>query len=496
MTQNVPLQSLVLAPENPRKEVFAETLSELSKSIRAVGVLQNLVAYREGERYFVVGGGRRLRALEGLLHEGAISPDYPVPIRVMPREEALEAAIVENLQREDMSPAEEVEAVARLVDLVGLAEAARRTGKSQHYLRLRHQIHHRLAAEVKPLLLQGQLTWGQAEALCQVDPETQVEFVRAYTTRWAPHVLYSYLDQAIDPLFSLEEYAQAGGTVVYDLEGQPHLSDLRLAQKLQIKAIARVAEELGLPVVEETSYQRMFRIWRRPDNLLEHLRDQIGYIQERGYKVVGLTYYHNTLALVVESEETEQVQQTSTSDQKPEKTSPTISEPTRNRFWLAAEVSQAYRFAQAADVRQAMAFFVLLLIDPFAYRSPRWRWLVEGYSYNLSSGETREGWNPLLARIKEITGEKPTLQSLVENPRLEEAFCLVAGMGLGQAEQAVALTGLVNEKTLKGLPTAYLNRVLEENGLQAAKTKKEAVERIKSLPFETELSLKDAEKTS
>lgn len=88
------------------------------------------------------------------------------------------------------------------------------------------------------------------------------------------------------------------------------------------------------------------------------------------------------------------------------------------------------------------------------------------------------------------------MQSLVENPRLEEAFCLVAGMGLGQAEQAVALTGLVNEKTLKGLPTAYLNRVLEENGLQAAKTKKEAVERIKSLPFETELSLKDAEKTS
>jgi len=48
----------------------------------------------------------------------------------MPREEALEAALVENLQREDMSPAEEVEAVAKLVDLVGLAEAARRTGKS------------------------------------------------------------------------------------------------------------------------------------------------------------------------------------------------------------------------------------------------------------------------------------------------------------------------------------------------------------------------------
>jgi hypothetical protein len=309
-------------------------------------------------------------------------------------------------------------------------------------------------------------------------------------------MLYLYLDQAIDPLFSLEEYTQAGGTVVYDLEGEPHLSDLKLAQKLQIKAVARIAEELGLPVVEETSYQRLFRIWRRPDNLLEHLQDRIRYLQERGYKVVGLSYDRNTLALVVESEEIEQVQQTSTSDQKPEKTSPAISEPTRNRFWLAAEVSQAYRFAQAADLRQAMAFFVLLLIDPFAYRSPRWHWMMEGYSYNLSSGETREGWNPLLARIKEIAGEKPTLQSLVENPRLEEAFCLAAGMGLGRAEKAVALAGLVNEKTLKGLPTAYLNRVLEENGLQAAKTKKEAIERIRSLPLETELSLEEAEKTS
>ena len=494
MLQNVPVKSLVLAPENPRKEVSAETLGELSESIRAVGVLQNLVAYREDERYFVVGGGRRLRALEALLQEGAITPDYPVPVRVMPREEALEIALVENLQREDMSPAEEVEAVAKLVDLVGLAEAARRTGKSPSYLRLRHQIHHRLADKIKPLLLQGELTWGQAEALCQVDPETQVEFVKTYRTHWSPSALYAYLDRAIDPLFSLEEYAQAGGTVAYDLDGKPHLSDLKLARQLQIRAVARIAEALDLPVVEKSSYQRLARIWHRPDNLVEYLQEQIERLQESGHKVVGLSYDH-TLALVVGSEEAEQPQ-APTSSEKPEKNKPAISEPTRHRFRLAAEVAQAYRFAQAADVRKAMAFFVLLMIDPFAYRTPRWRWTADNHVYSLSNEEAREAWEPLLAKLREIAGEEPTLESLAENPRLEEAFCLVAGMGLGRAEKAVALAGLLNEKTLKGLPTAYLNRVLEKNGLQAAKTKKEAIERIRSLPFETELSLEEAEKTS
>jgi len=53
------------------------------------------------------------------------------------------------------------------------------------------------------MLLQGALTWGQAEAL-----------------------------------FSLEEYTQAGGTVIYDLNGNPHLSDMKLAQQLQIKGAA------------------------------------------------------------------------------------------------------------------------------------------------------------------------------------------------------------------------------------------------------------------
>ena len=495
MLQNVPIKSLVLAPENPRKEVSAQTLGELSESIRAVGVLQNLVAYREDERYFVVGGGRRLRALEALLREGAITPDYPVPVRVMPREEALEIALVENLQREDMSPAEEIEAVARLVDLVGLAEAARRTGKSQSYLRLRHQIHHRLADQVKDLLLQGALTWGQAEALCQVDPETQVEFIGIYRTSWSPQALYNYLDRAIEPLFTLEEYTQAGGTVAYDLKGEPHLSDLHQAQQLQIKAVARIAEALDLPVVEESSYQRLARIWRRPDNLVEYLQEQIERLQENGHKVVGLSYYHNTLALVVESEEVEQ-SQAPTSSEKPERNKPAIPEPTRHRFRLAAEVAQAYRFAQAADVRKAMAFFVLLVVNPLAYRTPRWRWTADNHVYILSNEEAHEAWEPLLARLREIAGEDPTLESLAENPRLEEAFCLVAGMGLGRAEKAVALAGLLNEKTLKGLPTAYLNRVLEANGLQAAKTKKEAVERVRSLPFETELSLEEAEKTS
>lgn len=484
MLQTVPVQTLTLAPENPRKEVQPETLAELAESIREQGVLQNLLAYADEEGLRVVGGGRRLRALERLLAEGAIGPEYPVPVRVLPRDVALEAALVENLQREDMSPAEEIEAVARLAELVGVSEAARRTGKSERYVRLRHQAYFHLTPQAREWLLEGLLTWTQAEALLRVSPEVQNAFLDAYGSNWAPSMLFWFIDRSVhNPLFTLEEYTAAGGTVIYDLEGEPHLGDARLAQELQMKKLAGLAEELGLSWVEEAEEDQTYPVWRLSP---ESIRQKVEHVQSLGHTVLGLTWQRGEVALVVERRDGA----TSQTEAAPPR--PALSAPARSRFQLAAEVSQAHRFAQAGDVRRAMALFVLELADRYTYRNGRWRWSPG--EYGLPPNEVREGWEPLLERLREIAGEKPTLDSLAANPRLEEAFCLAAGMGLGVAQKPVALLGLTSEKTLKGLPTAYLNRVLEAHGGKAAKTKKEALARLRALPPETELDLEEAEK--
>ena len=85
----------------------------------------------------------------------------------------------------------------------------------------------------------------------------------------------------------------------------------------------------------------------------------------------------------------------------------------------------------------------------------------------------------MLARIREITGGNPTLKSLAENPQL--------GDGAGSSRKG---------RGVDRARPAYLNRVLEANGLQAAKTREEAIQRIKALPFETELNLEEAEKSA
>ncbi|MCL6568150.1 MAG: chromosome partitioning protein ParB, partial [Meiothermus silvanus] len=433
---------------------------------------------------FVVGGGRRLRALERLLAEGAIPPEYPVPVRVLPKEAALEAALVENLQREDMSPAEEIEAVARLVEQVGLAEAARRTGKSQGYLKLRHQVFHHLDPQAREWLLEGMLSWTQAEALVRVSPEVQSAFLSVHGNHWHPSWLFEFLDRSVrQPLFTLEEYTAAGGTVIYDLEGKPHLGDARLAQELQIKKLAGLAEEVGLSWVDREKAGETFPVWSLSQ---ESLRREVEQVQRMGYAVKGLTWRGN-VALAVEKKPQSGEEPGQTEAAPPR---PALSGPAKARFLLAAEVSQAHRFVQEGDLRRAMALFVLELADRYTYRGDRWRWSPG--EYGLPPGEVREGWEPLFERLRKIAGEKPSLDSLAANPRLEEAFCLAAGMGLGKAQKPVALLGLTSEKTLKGLPTAYLNRVLEAHGEKAARTKKEALARLKNLPADTPLDLEEA----
>ena len=155
-------------PSQPRRRFDEEALDALAASLAENGVLQPiLVRPREGGRYELVAGERRWRAAQraGLA---------VLPAIVERRDDAssLEAAIVENMAREDLNPVEEARAVAALVEELGLTreEVGRRVGRSRvavsNLLRLLD-----LPADVLTLLESGRITEGHGRAVLLAEDE-------------------------------------------------------------------------------------------------------------------------------------------------------------------------------------------------------------------------------------------------------------------------------------------------------------------------------------
>lgn len=127
--RDVPVALIDPNPEQPRTNFEEGALRALADSIQAYGVLQPLVVEANGPRFRLVAGERRLRAAQ-LAGLGRV----PAVVRpVGPDREKLEVALVENLQRSDISALDEARAFARLCDVFGLTQeqVAQRVGKSR-----------------------------------------------------------------------------------------------------------------------------------------------------------------------------------------------------------------------------------------------------------------------------------------------------------------------------------------------------------------------------
>lgn len=173
--RDIPLQDIDINQSQPRKAFDEEGLQELAQSIQEVGLLQPLLVTEHRSRYRIVAGERRFRAarLAGLQSVQCI-------VRTFSASEQLEAALVENLQREDLNPIEEAQAVQALMDATGYTQeqAAQRLGKSRpavaNLLRLLA-----LPEQVRQMVLTGLLSQGHARALAALqDPLRQVHLSR------------------------------------------------------------------------------------------------------------------------------------------------------------------------------------------------------------------------------------------------------------------------------------------------------------------------------
>lgn len=169
--QKLPIEWLQRGKYQPRKDIDPEKIRELADSIKAQGIIQPIVLRKIGdERYEIVAGERRWRAaqLAGL-------QEVPVVVRDLDDRSVMAIALIENIQREDLNPLEEAEALKRLLEEFELThqQIADAIGKSRatvsNLLRLMD-----LQPEVKKLLLEKQIEMGHARALLPLNAELQV----------------------------------------------------------------------------------------------------------------------------------------------------------------------------------------------------------------------------------------------------------------------------------------------------------------------------------
>ena len=161
--------------DQPRKAFDQEQLEELADSIRKYGVLQPLLVQKKGESYEIIAGERRWRAakLAGLR-------TIPVVIREYSPQQAMEIALIENVQREDLNPIEEARAYQRLMQEFSLKqeEIAERVSKNRTTITNSMRLLN-LAPEVQQMLVEGRITSGHARALLAVaDPYQQLELAK------------------------------------------------------------------------------------------------------------------------------------------------------------------------------------------------------------------------------------------------------------------------------------------------------------------------------
>lgn len=174
--RELPVDQLESGRYQPRREFDPAALQELSRSIRAQGVVQPIVVrpLPGGERYEIIAGERRWRAAQ--LAELA---EIPAIIREIPDEMAMAIALIENIQREDLNPLEEAGAFRRLVDEFGMTHqaVADAVGRSRvavsNLMRLLD-----LAPAVKARIAEGELEMGHARALLALDESAQTEAAR------------------------------------------------------------------------------------------------------------------------------------------------------------------------------------------------------------------------------------------------------------------------------------------------------------------------------
>lgn len=167
----IPVDHIKANPDQPRKRFSPDSLKELAESIKENGIIQPLIVTRKDNTYYLIAGERRLRAsaLAGLT-------EVPAIIRNIDEVNSAALAIIENIQRENLSVIEESIAYQKLIDTYLLTQEmlAIKLGKSRTYITNTLRLLH-LPGEVKSYIEEGLLSSSHGRSILSVPSEHQLE---------------------------------------------------------------------------------------------------------------------------------------------------------------------------------------------------------------------------------------------------------------------------------------------------------------------------------
>jgi len=167
---NISVDRIDRNPEQPRKEFSEEELQDLAQSIREHGILQPLLVTKNGDRFVLIAGERRLRA-----SKRAGLKEVPCLVHAeVTNKEQLELAIIENVQREDLNPIEQALAYKKLHDEFGMSheEIAKAVGKERPSISNAIRVLN-LPEEMQKAMRENKLQYGHARALLGVADQNE-----------------------------------------------------------------------------------------------------------------------------------------------------------------------------------------------------------------------------------------------------------------------------------------------------------------------------------
>lgn len=249
--------------KQPRKYFDETALEELAASLKTYGMIQPIVVKKNGEYYEIIAGERRWRAakIAGL-------KKVPVVIKEWEDAEAFEAALVENLQREDLNPMEEAESYQRLQEEFQLSQEkiAEKVGKSRsaitNSLRLLQ-----LDGRVRNFVVENKLTGGHARTLLPVtDGDAQFELAEyiieeGLSVRAVETLVKNYLSKAEKPVEKEENGEKADESAYRAIE-----DDLKslFSTKVKLKPLGkRKKGKIEIEYYSDEDLERLLALLKR-----------------------------------------------------------------------------------------------------------------------------------------------------------------------------------------------------------------------------------------
>ena len=254
-TQTLKLNQIKVSKDNPRKDFDEKSIEGLAQSILTDGLLQNLIVQApktKRAKHIIICGERRFRALSLLLERGDIDADFPVKTEIkddLTEKEILRMATVENVQRENLSPLEEANAIAALIkDGESLDNITSQTGLAVSTIRRRLMLLE-LSVQVTTALIENKLSLAQAESFALGSHEEQDNILEQALNGWCDtpeDIKEALLDEKPNVALAIFDIALYEGDYTSDLLAEDKttfFNDREQFDELQKQAAEKLVDE-------------------------------------------------------------------------------------------------------------------------------------------------------------------------------------------------------------------------------------------------------------